>query len=233
MSKAEIIDTPAGPAQLKRTRRKTLSISVLPDGTLELTAPEHATVEAVLARVEKRLRWIRQQRRGFSEMNATRPARRYVNGATHRYLGRQYRLKVLKGEEASVKLREGYFHITSQNGSAAEVEKLLAAWMRDRASEQFDRRVAQWSLWCARHHLPKPRLILRFMPKRWGSAHTDGRIALNPELVHASSACIDYVIAHEICHLKHPHHGPEFFRLLNTLFPSWRAVKSRLEASEA
>lgn len=70
------------------------------------------------------------------------------------------------------------------------------------------------------------------MPKRWGSAHKDGLIFLNPELVRAPSICIDYVIAHELCHLKHPNHGPQFYDLLDELFPRWREIKARLESAE-
>lgn len=70
------------------------------------------------------------------------------------------------------------------------------------------------------------------MPKRWGSASPSGRIALNPELIHMSSRCIEYVITHEICHLKHPNHGPAFIRLLVSLLPDWRQRKERLEQAE-
>ena len=75
-------------------------------------------------------------------------------------------------------------------------------------------------------------MTLRVMAKRWGSAHKDGRIALNPKLVQAPSVCIDYVVAHEICHLKHTNHGPEFFRLLGRLMPDWQNLKLRLEQAE-
>jgi len=70
------------------------------------------------------------------------------------------------------------------------------------------------------------------MAKRWGSALPDGTICLNPALIHASSACIDYVITHEICHLKHPDHGPEFYGLLRQLLPDWKNLKARLERGE-
>ncbi len=105
MSETEVIETPAGPALLKRTNRRTLAISVLPDGALELIAPAAAPVTAILKNVEKRLAWIRTQRRTFTRMNAVRPAPRYANGATHCYLGRQYRLKISPGEEVRVALR--------------------------------------------------------------------------------------------------------------------------------
>lgn len=67
------------------------------------------------------------------------------------------------------------------------------------------------------------------MSKRWGSAARDGRIALNPERVRTPSICIDYVIAHEICHLQHPDHDRSFFKLLEQVFLNWKGVKARLE----
>lgn len=229
MSRINKLETAAGPATLLRTARRTLAISVLPDGTLELTAPFDAAETAILAKVGKRTRWIERQRRAFAAMNATRVPRRYVTGATHRYLGRQYLLKISRGPQASVRLRGAYFHVVSTSGSTEEVRRLLDDWFRDKARCQFERRLGAWAPWCRRHQLPEPRLALRRMPKRWGSASRSGRIALTPELIHAPSVCIDYVIAHEICHLKHPTHGPEFFRLLASLLPDWRERKERLE----
>jgi predicted metal-dependent hydrolase len=229
MSKPEIIDTPVGPAHLKRTSRKTLAISVLPNGDLELVAPLHASLESILLRIQKRTTWIRTQRCTFGEMNATRASVRYVTGATHRYLGRQYRLKLTMGEIAQVALRGAYLHVTTSKGGETEVKDALEAWYRRHAQEQFERRLAPWITWCQQHKLPKPHLRLRIMPKRWGSAVKSGTIYLNPELIKAPSACIDYVITHEICHLKHPDHGPKFRALLQQLCPDWKRLKERLE----
>ncbi|MBX3734022.1 MAG: M48 family metallopeptidase [Verrucomicrobiae bacterium] len=232
MSRPEIIDTAAGPAQVKRSRRKTLAISVLPDGTLELAAPDQAPLEAILPRVAKRLRWIRTQRRAFSEMNALRPALRYVNGATHRYLGRQYRLKIVKGEVQEVSLRGPYFQIVTPTANQNAVKQALEAWYRRQARLQFERRLASWAEWCRQRHLPQPKLCLRRMPKRWGSALQDGTICLNPELIKTPSVCIEYVIAHEICHLKHHNHGSAFYSELGNLCPDWTLRKKRLESMD-
>lgn len=229
MSEFEIIDTFVGKAKLKRTTRKTLAISVLPDGTLELIAPMHARDEMMLAKVAKRRTWIIKQRRQFQAMNATRPALRYMSGATHRYLGKQYRLKIETTDETSVSLKGGFLHVRVGERSDEAVKTALQAWYRAHAKQQFSQRLAAWEDWCSRRHLPQPRLRLRAMAKRWGSALKDGTICLNPELIKAPSACVDYVIAHEVCHLKHPNHGPEFWRLLDQVCPGWKRLKERLE----
>ena len=232
MSDFEFIETPAGSAQLKRSARRTLAISILPDGSLELVAPARASVADINAKVDRRISWIETQRRRFAEMNANRALPRFVNGATHRYLGRQYRLKIEKGSEARVAMRGGFIVVTTSRTREQEIRELLDGWYRERAKSQFIERVRKWEPWCEHRGLAKPTARLRAMPKRWGSACKNGVILLNPELIKAPSACIDYVITHEICHLRHPNHGTAFVRLLSALLPNWRTIKTRLESAE-
>ena len=67
------------------------------------------------------------------------------------------------------------------------------------------------------------------MQKRWGSL-TDKRVmTLNTELIKAPVECIDYVVIHELCHLKYPDHSPEFYNLLDTVIPGWEKIKHKLE----
>ncbi|MFH0908790.1 MAG: SprT family zinc-dependent metalloprotease [bacterium] len=218
-----------GRYQITRSRRRTLAISVLPDCRVEVVAPMKAAVPAIEAKLTKRAGWIARQRRIFAAFHADRPKPRFCSGATHRYLGRQYRLKVTAAKRTSVKLIGGYFHITSRSTAPSAVAALLKRWYRERATHQFCRRIEPWRGWCASKGLPEPRVLLRAMPKRWGSAHATGTILLNPELVRAPSSCIDYVIIHEICHLKRPRHDRAFFKILQQLCPRWQKAKLRLE----
>jgi len=226
------IRTAVGECVVKRARRRTLAISVLPDGTVEVVAPLGAAEDKIREKVEKRTRWILRQRRVFAALNVMRPPRRYCTGATHRYLGRQYRLKVSIGEDQGVKLRGAYLLVVSRSEAEDSVAALVASWMRERAKEQFSKRFVAWRTWCEERGLSEPRLRLLSMPKRWGSAHKNGTVALNPQLVRAPSICIDYVIAHEICHRLHAGHGRGFYAELNCLCPNWRQCKQRLEAMD-
>jgi predicted metal-dependent hydrolase len=229
MSDGEIIQTIAGPCRLLRRERKTLGISIHPDGQIELQAPSNATVEALREKVAKRLAWITATRRGFSAMNRNRLPLRYESGATHRYLGKQYRLKVYEGRPSGVRLKGGFLHVWVPSKSPKLVAMTLDQWIRERARVQFTRRLSIWNDWCLDRGLPLPELRLMKMPKRWGSAHSNGRIYLNPSLVKAPSRCIDYVLAHEVCHLRYPSHSRHFFSLLGELVPDWPALKLRLE----
>lgn len=129
-------------------------------------------------------------------------------------------------------LRGGCLHVATSKAGEDAVRQALDEWYRRQARHQFEWRVAAWDPWCRRNRLPKPKMRLRSMSKRWGSAARDGAIYLNPELVRAPSACIDYVIVHEICHLKHHHHGKAFYSELRSLCPDWATRKKRLESMD-
>ena len=76
-------------------------------------------------------------------------------------------------------------------------------------------------------------LIVRRMEKRWGSLSPSGRLLLNRRLIEAPPDAIDYVIAHELCHIAEPHHGAAFYRLLGRVMPDWEERKARLEVAMA
>ncbi len=226
-----LVIEPIGRCLLRRSsRRRTLAISVSPDGSVELTAPQASSLEAIRQKVHARRKWIRRQQQAFAQMNGNRQALRYCSGAAHRYLGRQYRLKVLLGATPSVKLLGGYIRVQTPNPKDENlVRKLLADWYLAHAMPIFERNLT--------HCLPRlegklskhPQLKLLRMQKRWGSCTSSGNILLNPELIKAPSICIDYVIIHELCHLIHPNHGKNFQQLLRHLMPTWEQHKSRLE----
>jgi predicted metal-dependent hydrolase len=216
--------------RLRRSKRNTLGIAVEPDMSVLVTAPRSADVDKVKARVRKRAVWIRRQRRFFEQFQPQMPPRRWVSGETHRYLGRQYRLKIVDGLDETVKLKGRFLCVvTRRKGDASHVRGLLESWLNAHARTAFECSLA---LCVAEFNgqVKAPRLVLRRMRKRWGSCTKQGDIYLNPELIQAPATCIDYVVTHELCHLVYPHHGREFYALLRTKLPDWEARKSQLES---
>ncbi len=69
------------------------------------------------------------------------------------------------------------------------------------------------------------------MRTRWGSLSDKGTVTLNIDLIRAPKECIDYVVTHELCHLKYPDHSPEFYKLLESVSPGWEKIKHKLELS--
>jgi predicted metal-dependent hydrolase len=214
--------------------RKTMEIAVHPDGRVIVKAPMGTEKDAVEARVIKRSRWIRKKLDYFRQFEPKTPPKRYVGGETHLYLGRQYRLKLVKSSDEGVKLKGGHFYVRSADPhDPAGVKALLDQWYTYHAKILFPKRLA------ARHEtakalkVPLPKVMLRKMKRRWGSCSSRGTIVLNTDLVKASPFCIDYVIIHELCHLKIRQHNVQFRRFLSKFMPDWEARKAKLERTLA
>jgi predicted metal-dependent hydrolase len=210
--------------------RATLAITVFPDSTIRVIAPKGTSQEEVELRLRKRARWIIRQLMHFEQFRPRSPARRYVGGETHLYLGRQYRLKLRKGPEEEVKLKGAFLYVASpKHREPHVVKRLVLGWYREKGRVRIVDRFKVISARFEKMGCQPPVPIFRSMPRRWGSLSSRGRISLNPDLIRAPTTCIDYVITHELVHLIHSHHGPAFYELLETLMPDWRRRKERLE----
>lgn len=214
-----------------RRARKTLEIAVEPDSTVSIAAPISASPASIAAKVRKRATWILAQQRYFDQFNPRTPARRYVSGETHLYLGRQYRLRVVRSQSSSVKLMRGTIEIHScRPESSAETKALLDNWYKAKARTKFQERIEACLERFSRPAAVTPGgLAIRVMQKRWGSMSQGGRLSLNLRLIQAPADAIDYVITHELCHRIEPSHSPRYFRMLRRAMSDWERRKKQLE----
>ena len=210
--------------------RQTLAIEVHPDSRVLVRAPVGCPEALIAERVQKRAGWISRQLAEFESYRPRTPARQYVNGESHLYLGRQYRLKLAEADSAGVKLMRGQLLVSLPGEANPErVKAVLHRWYLDQAravfAEVVEARLFQFK------GVSHPRLIVRAMRSRWGSLSTAGAMTLNVNLVRAPRPCIEYVVVHELCHTRHRSHDARFFRLLKQLMPDWERRKSRLESA--
>ncbi|MEW5956515.1 MAG: SprT family zinc-dependent metalloprotease [Chloroflexota bacterium] len=215
--------------------RKTLAIEVHPDLRVTVRAPAGSDLDTIQQKVKKRVPWILRQQRRFESYLPKLPPRQYVSGETHRYLGRQYRLKVSESDTDSeaVRLSRGYFFITVRDKTdAGRVKTLLAGWYRRQAERVFRERLDACLTKLRFLQLAEPELEIRQMDARWGSCTPEGKILLNLRLMQAPKEYIDYVIMHELCHLKEHNHSRRFYELLNRVMPDWRTKREQLNEME-
>lgn len=219
------------PFTLEIRQRRRLSISVHPDRHVTVLAPADCRLADILARVHKRAAWITRQRAYFEQFHPLPQEKRYVSGETHLYLGRQYRLKIHSTAAESVKLTGSYLHVATANRhDALQVQRLLDDWYRNHAKGIFHTRLLQCLDDAPSLRMPPPALIVRRMSRRWGSCTKVGNILLNLDLVQTPLYCIEYVIMHELCHLRIHNHSLGYYRLLSRCMPDWEKRKTRLDA---
>lgn len=233
-SEIVLVDFPEGPVPVtvQFRDRMQLSISVHPDGVVTALAPVHRSIDDVAAHLRRRQSWITKQRRHFEKYQPLPAEKRYVAGETHLYLGRQYRLRINEGGAASVKLVGGFFHVTiPQKEDTRSIASAMNQWYRLHAELIFRGRLEHCLDAAASLRVPPIQLRVVSMKRRWGSCSSAGTITLNTDLVKTPLHCIEYVIMHELCHLRVHDHSPAFYRLLGRCMPDWRQRKERLESN--
>lgn len=216
--------------QLRRSQRKTLGISVSPDQTVVVSAPKTAAFGDIESRIRRRAGWILEKQAEFSSLSVQATPREFKPGETFLHLGQQYRLKV-DPDRAGV-FREG--------------SRIIVGMVQPNEARRIRNRLVRWYLKEARQHLPaalerclpafrceiqsRPKLLIRPIKKRWGSyVSATNTLILNRSLVQVSTPLIDYVITHELAHLRHNDHGPAFLAHLKEKMPDWRKRKLALD----
>lgn len=212
------------------SRRERVRINVHFNGMVEVEVPPEVGSDAIESAVRKRARWIAGHVADARSRFAHVLPREYVSGEQVIYLGRRYSLKVkqVPRRDRSVKLKSGLLEVATDDVQRDAVRAKVRAWLRFKARDYFAGRIGVISDSLPWPQEPPPFRLLE-MSRQWGSCATGGEVTLNPFLVRAPRQCIDYVITHELCHLREHNHSPEFFRLLSRAMPDWKLVKSRLD----
>jgi len=201
----------------------------MPDMSIFVKCPPRADAERIEIFLKKKWFWLQKQLNFFKKFQKKIYKKEYISGESFLYLGRQYQLIVKRAKEDKVALQNGKLVVftTQPVDNGLHTRIYLNAWYNRRAREIFEDRYAEIFKKFDYDH--KLRLEIRKMQKRWGSYARGKSIVLNPLLIYASKDCIDYVITHELCHVKYKNHDKRFYKLMNSKYPKWEKVKEKLE----
>ncbi|MBE9580666.1 MAG: M48 family metallopeptidase [Proteobacteria bacterium] len=216
--------------RLHRADRKRLRIVVSPALTVNVFAPKNAKEDQIREAVKKKSPWIAKTLDKLENYHPLPTPKRYVSGETFVYLGRQYRLRVRNGPKQPAKMLGRFLWVwVEDKNDNKSIRRVVDAWFRKRARETLDRYMDKCYIIASRHGVPEPLSVIRVMRTRWGSCSPAGRITLNVKLVQVPVHCIEYVIMHELCHLKCHNHSKAFYALLTRCQPDWRKRKETLD----
>ncbi|ARN76011.1 M48 family metallopeptidase [Oceanicoccus sagamiensis] len=217
--------------QIKRQRRKTIALHILPDASVEVRAPKWVPKYEIMDFVEQRSDWVIEQRREALAKLALEPG--FDHGQYHPYLGERYPLHIVAGPRAKVVFSDSVIVVTVRDKSnSTQIEKALDRWYRQEAEAIYEERLFAcfevFPDWFQDKYV-MPEVTVRKMRRRWGSCSSKGDVTLNVSLIKMPLACIDYVITHELSHLEEFHHGKTFYRLLAQVMPDWRERELLIE----
>ncbi len=216
---------------------RAMKIVVTP-ASVEVIVPVGTSMEGprgVTAFVERKRRWVFNAVRELRERHRALLQQQYASGAKLQYRGRWLMLDVQPGEVAQVQIAcRSKFHVTVpvalEGGERLEaVRAAFDAWLRARAQEAVER--------LGRHHeaalgVQAAGYRVSDSGERWGSCGKDRILRIHWQLVQAPTAALEYVVAHEVAHLNHRNHSPEFWATLARTLPDWAERKQMLERWE-
>ncbi|HEX2547285.1 MAG TPA: SprT family zinc-dependent metalloprotease [Ramlibacter sp.] len=218
--------------EFRRAKRKNIGFTVGPEG-LVVSAPRWVSIGEVESAVRAKTRWIVGKLESARERQERLEAARieWKDGATFPYLGEMVTLVLDPSHdfretggvlhEATATLHIGL----SQNAQPAQIRDAVQAWLMRQARSLFTERL---NVYAPQLGVQWKKLTLSSAGTLWGTAHSDGSIRLNWRLVHFRLPVIDYVVAHELSHLRVMDHSPRFWETVRTVVPNYPELRGQL-----
>jgi predicted metal-dependent hydrolase len=210
--------------------RRSIGITVDRDGSLIVNAPNGCDEEELAAFAHEKRMWVYKKLAEKDLLLSHRPEKQFVTGEGFAYLGRSYRLLLTNQRTGEVKLVRGRLVMPRHLASSGAGSRTMIDWYRTRALTWLTRRIQPW----ARQMGTTPNGIdVRDLGYRWGSLGKNDHINFHWATIELSPSLIDYVIVHELAHVREPNHTPEFWRRVERAMPMFERVKKDLARSGA
>ena len=207
--------------KLVRSRRKTIALIIERDSSLTVRAPMRVSSDAIEAFVHEHAAWILRKQDAIKAV-VDIPSRQYVDGETFLFLGSSYDLKLVRPQRPSLNFDSGFYLSYTAQKKGAQV---FTRWYKERALDVISARVAEF----AKQYGFSPKQVKISSAKtRWGSCSPDGTLNFTWRLVLAPLDVIDYVVVHELAHLRVHNHSQKFWRVVESILPEYKIQRKWL-----
>jgi hypothetical protein len=197
-------------------RRRTLGLTIERDGSLVLSAPPDVA-DCRLERFARQKRfWIYQKLAAKEALPPALPVRKFVTGEGFPYLGRSYRLQLVADLDVPVKLDAGRFKM--RRDQAPHGRATMVRWYAAHAQPWLTARVARYA---DRARVEPGAITVQDLGFRWGSCGKGRRLYFHWQSILLPPRVVDYIVVHELVHLREPHHTPDFWRAVERTMPDW------------
>jgi hypothetical protein len=202
--------------QIIRSRRKTFALIVQKDGSLVVRAPLRASDKQIQELAQNKAKWIVAKQEEMRRTYAAMRAKEYANGEAFLYLGKPYKLAIVDSNRADLTFGDQFYLAKS---ALPRAEAVFKTWYRQQASRVISERAARYA---AQNGFTYQRVNITGARTRWGSCSARGSLNFTWRLVMAPIRVIDYVVVHELVHLKHKNHSRAFWDEVKRLMPEYQ-----------
>ena len=220
---------------LNKTKRKTIGIIVGKNGEVKVHAPFCVSKKQVCEVVQKKKDWIVKKVNEVTERKSNSVYRQFISGEKFLYLGKEYTLKIVERDlgKSEVLIQGDTMAVHISQGLSGEsrkqaIKEALVKWYRMSFAEIVNERIKKYTL---QLNLAPCKVVIKDQKTRWGSCSKKGNINLNWRLVMAPTDIIDYVVVHELCHLKVMNHSKDFWNLVKSILPNYTEGREWLKVN--
>ncbi len=208
-----------------RTIRSSIGITVERDGTIIVNAPQALGEEEIDRYVWKKRLWIWEKLAIKKSHQVNEVGKKFVSGESFYYLGRQYRLDIV-GEDVPLKLKDGWFRLGKKHQCKAK--ECFKTWYSEHLKNKIAERL---KFIVGRLNIDLPEFRVMELGYRWGSCTKEGILNFNWKIAMAPMGVIDYVIIHEIAHIKEHTHNERFWKNVQRMMPNYLEYKEWLKCN--
>jgi len=208
----------------KTERRKTMSIFIERDGSVRVLAPATATDEKIETAVRAKEYQIFRKLAKWKELNRGKVNRKFVSGQSFLYLGRNYRLSIVEEQNVPLKISGGYFRLDKKHLDKAE--KVFKEFYKEKATQKIKERLGQIE---EKFQVRPTSVKVLELQNRWASWTPKNGLNFHWKCAMAPVAVLDYIITHEMVHIKYPNHSAEFWNELDKKMPNYREQEKWLK----
>lgn len=216
-----------------KANKTDITVSVDWINGVSVVAPEHIDISLVEKVLHKKAPWILKKLYEFNEIKLHSSAKEFLSGEKIPYLGRQYRLKVTahdKISDAKLSFNRGLFSADIPRNWETDqrirrLKELFQRWYFVHGQMKIEERL---KLYSPKMECYPTQLVIKEQEMRWGSCTKNGIININWLILMAPMQIVDYVLVHELAHIKHPDHSPAFWATIQSILPDYESRKEWL-----
>jgi len=209
--------------------RRSIGISVLPDSSVVVRVPYHTSSKTITRIVTDKYRWVLKHRDYYRKLDNNILRKSYSAGEIHLFRVNRSVLSIEKSVKPFIRFYDNKIELgLVKTDDSAAIKRMLYKGYKNEAIKLFPDLLNKVLRELENQMFHPSGLIIRTMKRRWGSCSNKGVITLSTELIKFSDLYIEYVITHELCHLKHHNHGSQYYKLLTKVFPEWKSVRKEL-----
>ena len=201
----------------KTDRRKTVSIFIERDGAVRVLAPSAISDEKIEEVVKAKQYQIFTKLATWQELNQGKVKRKFVNGQSFLYFGRNYRLSIVDNQDVPLKLSKGY--LTLDKNKLDKADEIFKQFYKEKGKKKIEERL---KLIVEKFEQKPTSIKVMELQNRWASWTPKHGLNFHWKCTMAPVPVIDYIITHEMVHLKYPNHSPDFWNELDKKMPNFR-----------